>query len=59
MFIDSSDRLFLYFVTGRKASIFVRKTLQVLHCEIKKAFAFLSSQKRPAFFDEDDVCAES
>jgi hypothetical protein len=39
-----------------KASIFVRKTLQVLPCEIKKAFAFLSSQKGPAFFDEDDVC---
>ena len=40
-----------------KASIFVRKTLQVFPCEIKKAFAFLSSQIRPAFFDEDDVCA--
>jgi len=31
--------------------------LQVFPCEIKKAFAFLSSQIRPAFFDEDDVCA--
>jgi hypothetical protein len=30
--------------------------LQVLPCEIKKALAFLSSQKGPAFFDEDDVC---
>ena len=33
---DSSDRLFLYVVSGSKASIFTRKTLQVLHCEIKK-----------------------
>ena len=40
----------------RKASIFVRKTLQVLPCEIKKALAFVSSQKGPAFFDEDDAC---
>ena len=32
------------------------KQKQVLPCEIKKAFAFLSSQKGPAFFDEDDVC---
>ncbi len=40
-----------------KASIFVRKTLQVLPCEIKKALAFLSSEKGPAFFDEDDVCS--
>ena len=54
---NSSDRLFLQLVSGSKASIFVRKTLQVFPCEIKKAFAFLSSQKRPAFFDEDDVCA--
>ena len=40
-----------------KSSIFVRKTLQVLPCKIKKALAFLSLQKGPAFFDEDDVCA--
>jgi len=46
----------LYFVIDRKASIFVRKTLQVLPCEIKKALAFVSSQKGPAFFDEDDAC---
>jgi hypothetical protein len=43
--------------TGGKASIFVRKALQVLPCEIKKALAFLSSQKGPAFFDEDDACS--
>jgi hypothetical protein len=41
----------------QRAFIFVRKTLQVLPCEIKKALAFLSSQKGPAFFDEDDVCS--
>ena len=40
-----------------KASIFVRKTLRVLPCEIKKALAFLSLQKGPAFFYEDDACA--
>ena len=56
---NSSDRLFLQFVSGSKASIFVRKTLQVFPCEIKKALAFLSSQKRSAFFDEDDVCGRS
>ena len=33
---NSSDELFLILVTDSKASIFVRKTLQVLHCEIKK-----------------------
>ena len=56
---NSSDRLFLQFISGSKASIFVRKTLQVFPCEIKKAKAFLSSQKRSAFFDEDDVCGRS
>ncbi len=56
---NSSDRLFLQLVSGSKASIFVRKTLQVFPCEIKKALAFLSSQKRSAFFDEDDVCGRS
>ena len=36
----------------------MRKALQVLPCEIKKALAFFSSQKGPAFFDEDDVYDE-
>ena len=43
-------------VTGGKAFIFMRK-----HCRYfpvrSKSFSFLSSQKGPAFFDEDDVCA--
>ena len=34
----------------RKAFIFVRKTLQILPGEIKKALAFLSSQKRTCVF---------
>ena len=46
----------LSFRYRQQSIIFVRKTLQVIPCEIKKASAFLSSQKRPAFFDEDDVC---
>ena len=33
---NRSDRLLLQSVSGCKASIFVRKTLQVLPCEIKK-----------------------
>jgi hypothetical protein len=33
---SGSDELLLEFVTDSKAFIFVRKTLQVLHCEIKK-----------------------
>ena len=36
----------------------MRKALQVHPCEIKKALAFFSSQKGPAFFDEDDVYDE-
>ena len=34
--LRQSNRLLLQFVAGSKASIFVRKTLQVLPCEIKK-----------------------
>ena len=55
-FCDSSDRLLLCYVSGSKSSIFMRKALQIFPWEIKKASAFLSSQKKSAFFDEDDVC---
>jgi hypothetical protein len=34
----------------------MRKALQIFPWEIKKASAFLSFQKKSAFFDEDDVC---
>ena len=46
------------FVTGSKASIFVRKTLQVRLKD--RAGGKPPAQARregPAFFDEDDVCA--
>ena len=46
------------YVTLPEQSIHLReKQKRVLPCEIKKALAFLSLQKGPAFFDEDDVCA--
>ena len=53
---DSSDRLILHFVTGSKASIFVRKTLQVRPRDQKRERVFKLAGKGPAFFDEDDVC---
>ena len=34
----------MYFVAGSKAFIFMRKALQVLTCEIKKALAVFGSQ---------------
>ena len=46
------------FVTGSKASIFVRKTLQIRLRD--RACGKPPAQARregPAFFDEDDVCA--
>ena len=53
---NSSDRLFLYFASGSRASIFVRKTLRVRPRD-QKALAFLARREGPAFFDEDDACA--
>ena len=56
---SSSDRLFLQFDIGSKASIFVRKTLSVRPEKSEKAKPFTSSMEGPAFFDEDDACAKS
>ena len=56
---SSSDRLFLQFDIGSKASIFVRKTLSVRPEKSEKAKPFTSSMEGPAFFDEDGVCAKS
>ena len=42
---NSSDRLPLKSVTGSKASIFVRKTLRILPCEIKKLLLFTAHRK--------------
>ena len=53
---NSSDGLFLYFASGSRASIFVRKTLRVRPRD-QKALAFLARREGPAFFDEDDACA--
>jgi hypothetical protein len=56
---DSSDRLILHLVTGSKASIFVRKTLQVRPRDQKRECVFIAHRVGPAFFDEDDVCTGS
>ena len=46
------------FVTGSKASIFVRKTLQIrLRDRACGKPPALARREGPAFFDEDDVCA--
>ena len=39
------DRLPLKSVTGSKASIFVRKTLRILPCEIKKLLLFKLTER--------------
>ena len=54
---DSSDRLFIHCGTGSKASIFVRKTLQVRPRDQKRECVFIAHRVGPAFFDEDDACA--
>ena len=54
---SGSDRLYLHFVSGSKASIFVRKTLLVRPRDQKCVSIFTAHRVGPAFFDEDDVCA--
>ena len=46
----------IYFVTGSKAFIFVRKTLRVRPRNRKMRSILLVRREGPAFFDEDDVC---
>ena len=55
---DSSGRLLMSFVSGSKASIFVRKTLQIRPRDRVGRLAAPAQARRegPAFFDEDDAC---
>ena len=56
---NSSGRLFLCYVSGSKASIFVRKTLQVRLRDRNMLCMFQARKAGPAFFDEDDVCGRA
>ena len=51
---NSSCRLLSKFVSGSKASIFVRKTLQVRLRDRNMLCMFQARKVGPAFFDEDD-----
>ena len=57
--IDSSDRLFLCYVSGSKASIFVRKALHIRLRDRNMRSVLLARREGYALFDEDDVCAGS
>jgi hypothetical protein len=52
-----SGGLLFEFVSGGKASIFVRKTLQVRLRDRKMQSILQARREGPAFFDEDDACA--
>ena len=52
-------RLLLSFVSGCKAYIFVRKTLQVRLRDRNMLCMFQARKTGPAFFDEDDVCGRA
>ncbi len=54
---SKSGGLLFEFVSGGKASIFVRKTLQVRLRDRKMQSILQARREGPAFFDEDDACA--
>ena len=56
---DSSDRLFLCYVSGSKESIFVRKALHIRLRDRNKRSVLQARREGYALFDEDDLCAGS